>query len=216
MSLTSGQKASWQDLLSLYATLRTVRSQWGFSQPSDPTRGVGSTIEDTDVSSLNNLVNEMRSNSYLSSVANTGITVPSAGSIIKASFLTTINNTMTNIKNTNGANFSFGTNTTNFGFSTNGTNFSFFSNGNFTFGTNTGNFNFGTNTANNGFGTNTSNNGFGTNTSNNGFGTNTSNNGFGSNTSNNGFNANSTNVGSFVWRGSSFSSNYSNNTHRAA
>ena len=198
MSLTSGQKASWQDLLSLYATLRTVRSQWGFSQPSDPTRGVGSTIEDTDVSSLNNLVNEMRSNSYLSSVANTGITVPSAGSIIQASFLTTINNTMTNIKNTNGANFSF------------------FSNGNFTFGTNTGNFNFGTNTANNGFGTNTSNNGFGTNTSNNGFGTNTSNNGFGSNTSNNGFNANSTNVGSFVWRGSSFSSNYSNNTHRAA
>ena len=207
MALTSGQKASWSDILSLYSTLRTVRSQWGFSQPSDPARGAGYTMEDTDVSSLNDLVNEMRSNAYLTNVANTGITVPSAGSIIQASFLTTINNTMTNIKNTNGANFSFGTNTSNNGFTTNGTNFGFGSNGNFTFGTNSGNF---------GFGTNSGNFNFGTNTSNNGFGSNTSNHGFGSNTSNNGFNANSTNVGSFQWRGSSFSSNYSNNTHRAA
>ena len=211
MSLAQGQKASWSDILSLYSTLRTVRSKWGFSQPSDPSRGVGSTLEDTDISTLNTLVNEMRSNAYVGNTANTGITIPSAGAMIQASFLTAIQNTMTAVNNVNGANFSFGTNTSNNGFRSNG-NFTF-NTGNFAFGTNSGNFGFGTNTSNNGFGTNSSNHGFGSNT-NNTF--NSSNHGFGSNSSNNGFNANSTNVGSFVWRGSSFSSNYSNNVHRAA
>ena len=237
MALSQGNKASWDDLLSLYATLKTTRKNWGFSEPANPSGSAGSLMDDADIATLNSLVTEMRSNSFLANVA-TGITVPSAGSIIRASFLTDIQNQITNINNTNGANFSFGTNTSNngfgtntsnFGFGTNTSNFGFSSNGNwvhngsnfsfgtntgnFGFGTNTGNFSFGTNTSNFSFGTNTSNNNFGTNTSNNGFGTNTSNNGFGTNTSNNGFSSRSDYVGFFSWRGTSFSSNYTNHSH---
>ncbi len=216
MALSSGNKASWDDLLSIYATLKTTRTKWGFSEPSNPTDGVGSNVKTANITTLNNLVTEMRSNSFLANVA-TGITVPSAGTAIKASFLTDLNNMITNINNTNGANFSFGTNTSNNGFGSNG-NFVYFGT-NFSFGTNTGNFGFGSNGnfvyfgTNFSFGTNTSNNGFGTNTSNNGFGTNTSNNGFGTNTSNNGFSSRSDYVGFFSWRGTSFSSNYTNHSH---
>ena len=201
MALSQGNKASWDDLLSLYATLKTTRKNWGFSEPANPSGSAGSLMDDADIATLNSLVTEMRSNSFLANVA-TGITVPSAGSIIRASFLTDIQNQITNINNTNGANFSFGSNTSNNGFSSNGNWVHFGSN--FSFGTNTGNFGFGTNTGNFSFGTNTSNHNFGTNTSNNGFGT---------NTSNNGFSSKSDYVGFFSWRGTSFSSNYTNHSH---
>lgn len=64
MSLSSGQKASWEDIKAIYNDLNTQRTRFGFSTTTVPNE-VGTNIEVNDVSSLKSLITAMRSNSYI-------------------------------------------------------------------------------------------------------------------------------------------------------
>lgn len=107
MSLTQGSKVEWADIVSLYTTLNQARSKFGFSTVTVPSNQNTLTLAST-ISTLNNFVTEMKSNSHLTSIT-TGTTVPSRGDLLKPAPLTTLQNQVTTAFNTcNFGNSSFG------------------------------------------------------------------------------------------------------------
>ena len=107
MSLTQGSKVEWADIVSLYTTLNQARSKFGFSTVTVPSNQNTLTLAST-ISTLNNFVTEMKSNSHLTSIT-TGTTVPSRGDLLKPAPLTTLQNQITTAFNTcNFGNTSFG------------------------------------------------------------------------------------------------------------
>ena len=107
MSLTQGSKVEWADIVSLYTTLNQARSKFGFSTVTVPSNQNTLTLAST-ISTLNNFVTEMKSNSHLTSIT-TGTTVPSRGDLLKPAPLTTLQNQVTTAFNTcNFGNTSFG------------------------------------------------------------------------------------------------------------
>ena len=107
MSLTQGSKVEWADIVSLYTTLNQARSKFGFSTVTVPINQNTLTLAST-ISTLNNFVTEMKSNSHLTSIT-TGTTVPSRGDLLKPAPLTTLQNQVTTAFNTcNFGNTSFG------------------------------------------------------------------------------------------------------------
>ena len=107
MSLTQGSKVEWADIVNLYTTLNQARSKFGFSTVTVPSNQNTLTLAST-ISTLNNFVTEMKSNSHLTSVT-TGTTVPSRGDLLKPAPLTTLQNQVTTAFNTcNFGNTSFG------------------------------------------------------------------------------------------------------------
>ena len=107
MSLTQGSKVEWADIVNLYTTLNQARSKFGFSTVTVPSNQNTLTLAST-ISTLNNFVTEMKSNSHLTSIT-TGTTVPSRGDLLKPAPLTTLQNQVTTAFNTcNFGNSSFG------------------------------------------------------------------------------------------------------------
>ena len=139
MSLTQGSKVEWADIVSLYTTLNQARSKFGFSTVTVPSNQNTLTLAST-ISTLNNFVTEMKSNSHLTSIT-TGTTVPSRGDLLKPAPLTTLQNQVTTAFNTcNFGNTSFGnssfsnTSFSNTSFGNSGWSFSNTSFGNSSFG----------------------------------------------------------------------------------
>ena len=98
MALSTGSPASWADIQAIYTAMNTARTQFGIptvTVPSNP----GSMVPN-NVKALNDLVNAMSSNRYLTSVAVTGVTPPTAGTLISATPYTRISSTIRAIQDT--------------------------------------------------------------------------------------------------------------------
>lgn len=98
MALSAGSVASWADIQAIYTAMNTARKKFGISTvtvPSNP----GSMVPN-NVKALNDLVNAMSSNRYLTSVAKTGVTPPSSGNLISATPYTRISSTVSRIQDT--------------------------------------------------------------------------------------------------------------------
>lgn len=80
MSISKGSKLSWSDIQSIYTSLNTERKRFGYSTvtvPSNPGKATTSAV-----SNLKTAIEELKNNKYVSSTANTGVTIPSAGTLI--------------------------------------------------------------------------------------------------------------------------------------
>lgn len=80
MSISKGSKLSWSDIQSIYTSLNTERKRFGYSTvtvPSNPGKAATSAV-----SNLKTAIEELKNNKYVSSTANTGVTVPSTGTLI--------------------------------------------------------------------------------------------------------------------------------------
>ena len=98
MSLTRNQIASWADIQALYTAMNVARSKFSISTVNVP--GNPGIFHPDNVSALNTLVNAMSSNSFLSDVAVTGVTVPRRSTPIEPNVFSKISQTITNIQNT--------------------------------------------------------------------------------------------------------------------
>lgn len=215
MALTQGSKVLWQDLLDIYSSLNTARTTFGFSSVN-PSGGVGTPAQASQVSNLNSFTTEMASNRFLSSVARGISPLPAKGDLLKANFLSDLKTQIDNINQVcafDASNFGFSANfsfhSSDFSFSA---NFSFHS-GNFSFSGNrsfhSGNFSFSGNRSFNSSDFSFSGN-RGFNSSNFGFSGNRS-----FNSSNFSFSSNG-DKGTFSWRGGSFNSFFSNSSNRVS
>ena len=133
MSLTQGSIASWSDIQTIYNNLNTARKKFSISTVSVPNNP--GTMSPTQVTALKNAIEAMSSNKYVSSTANTGITVPAVGTLIYPDIFNSMSNTITKIQNKCIHNASFYT--SNHGFGSNG-NHGFGSNSNNTFHSSSG------------------------------------------------------------------------------
>ena len=98
MSIATNETLKWSDIQALYNNLNTARKKFGITTitvPDNP--GV---VKPAQVQALNDNVNSMSANSYLRTVARTGVTPPAAGTIIKPLEFNRISTTITNIQNT--------------------------------------------------------------------------------------------------------------------
>lgn len=95
MSISKGSKLSWSDIRSIYTSLNTQRSRFGYSKvtvPSNPGEVVPSAV-----SKLKAAIEELKNNTYVGNTANTGVSVPSAGTLIYPLPFTTMSGTINNI-----------------------------------------------------------------------------------------------------------------------
>lgn len=98
MALQQEDKASWEDIQALYTAMNTARQKFSIKAVSIPENPGQITPE--NVTDLNTLVNNMSSNRYLTRVAVTGITPPTAGELIKPDVYTKISRTISRIQST--------------------------------------------------------------------------------------------------------------------
>ena len=96
MALSQGNSVLWSDLSSVYSSLSTARTKFGFSTVT-PTATQGSSTLASEITRLNSLLNEMTSNKYISSV--TTVTPPAVGDLLKANFLSDLSTSITNVNN---------------------------------------------------------------------------------------------------------------------
>ena len=96
MALSQGNSVLWSDLSSVYSSLSTARTKFGFSTVT-PTATQGSSTLASEITRLNSLLNEMTSNKYISSV--TTVTPPAVGDLLKANFLSDLSASITNVNN---------------------------------------------------------------------------------------------------------------------
>lgn len=104
MALSQGNQASWSDISALFTSLNAARKKFNFSEftptSSNPQGATqGGTIYPAVVSKLNDLIVEMRSNRYVSTNANSRITVPSRGTLLRATELGTLRSQIDTINN---------------------------------------------------------------------------------------------------------------------
>lgn len=133
MAFSTGSAAVWSDVQSLYTRLNTARQKFSIATVSVP--GNPGTMSPTQVTALKNAIEAMSSNKYVSTTANTGITVPAVGTLIYPNIFNSMSNTITNIQNKCVHNAAFYT--SNHGFGSNG-NHGFDSNSNNTFHSSSG------------------------------------------------------------------------------
>ena len=137
MALSTGNQNLWSDINSLYTALKSVYTKWGatWSDPTDRTNQlVQSTASSGDVYNLKAKIEALKSFAEIGNTANTGITPPSAGTLITEDPFVSMNTTISNINAValnatnngfNGSNNGFGFNGTNNGFGFNSTNNAF-------------------------------------------------------------------------------------------
>lgn len=98
MSLETNQIASWADIQALYNAMNSAREQFSLATVTVP--GNPGIMVNTSISSLNDQVNAMSSNKFLTNIAVTGVTVTPRGELIAVAPFTRISNTITTIQNT--------------------------------------------------------------------------------------------------------------------
>lgn len=97
MNISQGSKLSWSDIQNIYTSLNVERERFGYSEiaiPSNPGKATPN-----EVSNLKTAIEELKNNKYVSSTANTGVTVPSSGTLIYPLPFTTMSGTVSNIAN---------------------------------------------------------------------------------------------------------------------
>lgn len=126
MSLSTGNTVLWSDIQAIYNNLNSARAHlsWGaITVPGNPGLTVPSTVQ-----ALKDQIEACRSNAYVNAAGTwrTNITVPAAGTLLKADIFVRMNDTINAIKNTclfNSANFGsnngFGSFSSNHGFGSN-------------------------------------------------------------------------------------------------
>ena len=119
MSLTQGSIASWSDIQTIYNNLNTARKKFSISTVSVPDNP--GTMSPTQVTALKNAIEAMSSNKYVSTTANTGITVPAVGTLIYPDIFNSMSSTITKIQNKCIHNASFYTSNHGFGSNSNDT-----------------------------------------------------------------------------------------------
>lgn len=98
MALSTGSLASWADIQAIYTAMNAARTKFSIATVTVP--GSPGAMKPDNVKALNDLVNAMSSNRYLSSVARTGITPPSSGALIYADPFTQISSTIEAMQDT--------------------------------------------------------------------------------------------------------------------
>ena len=104
MALSTGNQATWADISALFTSLNKARQKFGFSQftpnINNPAGAAqGGLAQPAVVQKLNDLIVEMRSNRYVSTNANSRITVPNRGTLLRATELVTIRSQIDTINN---------------------------------------------------------------------------------------------------------------------
>lgn len=104
MALSTGNQATWADISALFTSLNQARQKFGFSQftpnINNPAGAAqGGLAQPAVVQKLNDLIVEMRSNRYVSTNANSRITVPNRGTLLRATELVTIRSQIDTINN---------------------------------------------------------------------------------------------------------------------
>ena len=104
MALSTGNQATWADISALFTSLNQARQKFGFSQftpnINNPAGAAqGGLAQPAVVQKLNDLIVEMRSNRYISTNANSRITVPNRGTLLRATELVTIRSQIDTINN---------------------------------------------------------------------------------------------------------------------
>ena len=90
MSISKGSTLQWSDIQTLYNNLNTARRKFDYrtvTVPSNPGK-----VLPSQVTSLKNSIEELRNSFYVGSTANTGITVPSSGTLVYPNIFTTMSN----------------------------------------------------------------------------------------------------------------------------
>ena len=104
MALSTGNQATWADISALFTSLNQARQKFGFSQftpnINNPAGAAqGGLAQPAVVQKLNDLIVEMRSNRYVRTNANSRITVPNRGTLLRATELVTIRSQIDTINN---------------------------------------------------------------------------------------------------------------------
>ena len=104
MALSTGNQATWADISALFTSLNQARQKFGFSQftpnINNPAGAAqGGLAQPAVVQKLNDLIVEMRSSRYVSTNANSRITVPNRGTLLRATELVTIRSQIDTINN---------------------------------------------------------------------------------------------------------------------
>ena len=104
MALSTGNQATWADISALFTSLNKARQKFGFSQftpnINNPAGAAqGGLAQPAVVQKLNDLIVEMRSNRYVRTNANSRITVPNRGTLLRATELVTIRSQIDTINN---------------------------------------------------------------------------------------------------------------------
>ena len=104
MALSTGNQATWADISALFTSLNQARQKFGFSQftpnINNPAGAAqGGLAQPSVVQKLNDLIVEMRSSRYVSTNANSRITVPNRGTLLRATELVTIRSQIDTINN---------------------------------------------------------------------------------------------------------------------
>ena len=87
MALSTGNSALWSDINAIYTTLRTVQKNHGLSQTAIP-NSQGGSVKASDISTLNNAINALNSERHIS--MSTGVTNPTAGTLIYPGIISTL------------------------------------------------------------------------------------------------------------------------------
>lgn len=85
MALTAGYSAVWSDINAIYNNLRTAQSKHGLTQTAIPGSQTGASLGASTIADLNNRINALRSERHIGNNANTGVSGPYAGNLIRAS-----------------------------------------------------------------------------------------------------------------------------------
>ena len=98
MSLSKGSSVSWSDIQTIYNNLNTARKKFSFATvtvPSNP--GIA---KPSQISSLKNSIEELRSNRYVGNTALTNVTVPSRGALLYPNIFSSMTTTIRRIQDT--------------------------------------------------------------------------------------------------------------------
>lgn len=100
MAFNKDQKVSWEDLKQLYINLNTARAKFSFSSNLAPADQTNNPTHAQELGTINSLINEMKSNKYLTSVALTNVAVPTVASLLQVKPVNDLSTNISTIQNT--------------------------------------------------------------------------------------------------------------------
>lgn len=84
MALTQNNLVDWTDIETIFTNLSAARKKFlGNSYAVTAPANEGKNVQTRTVSDLKSLIEDMRSSAYIGNTANTGVTVPSVGDLLK-------------------------------------------------------------------------------------------------------------------------------------
>lgn len=97
MALSKDNSALWSDIKTLYNNLNEARTKFSFTTTSVP-ENQGQNFQPSNVSNLKDLVEEMKTNSYIGSTADTSsVATPAIGEVIRPDSFTQLSTIIDNV-----------------------------------------------------------------------------------------------------------------------